>query len=576
MPAQRTLIMLSVIALALWYDRITRVSVVLALALALVLLVDPWAVLWPGFWLSFGAVALIFYTSAGRSAIVAPGSREAGAVLDADVGAAVGVGVAVGVGAAAGSFVHDKKNHGEPEPVTRLIHGFQASMHRSTACCLAFWRNTVWPELLSSSHTQYVLTLGLVPLTLLLFSQISLISPLANALAIPLISFVVTPCALLGAVLPAPFNGWLLGAGHACLQGLVRILEWFSQFPWAVWNAPQPTLLSFGCALAGTIWLLAPSGWPLRWTGLVAWVPLCFQPATAPPEGQFWVTALDVGQGSAVLIETAHHRLLYDTGPIYSGESNAGNRVIVPYLKARGIRRLDGMIITHGDNDHSGGALPVLQEIPTAWLLSSMRADHPIVSTVESKQGKSALASCVAGQSWEWDGVRFEMQHPVASDYGKLKNTSNAMSCTLKVSRRGQQMGGIESSMLLTGDIEAKQERSLLARSSAAVDKPDDKLPLPLRASVILVPHHGSGSSSTEAFLKAVQPTLAVFQFGYRNRFHHPKPVVWQRYADLGILRLRNDMGGAIILHFGDTVQFQEYRQNHARYWYAPLPPDRY
>ena len=365
-PAQRTLYMLSVVALALWSGRIANVSQILFAALGVVLLLDPWAVLWPGFWLSFGAVGVILYASVGRTA------------------------------------------------PARLP---QAS----------YWQRWL-PTLKSATRTQYAVTLGLVPLTMLLFGQVSLISPLANALAIPFVSLLVTPLALLGSVAPFPLDGWILGLAHACMTALAGVLAWMSDIPFAVWTAPIPPLWIFAFALAGTLWLLAPRGWPLRCIGAVGWLPLILQGPSAPAAGEMWVTAFDVGQGSAVLIETQRHRLLYDTGPAYSPESDGGNRVILPYLKGRGINVLDMMMVTHDDTDHSGGAISVMKEVAVTEVSSSLRDGHPIAATAPS------YTRCEAGQRWEWDGVQFEVFHPPAVVYDSTKWKTNDRSCVLKVS----------------------------------------------------------------------------------------------------------------------------------------------
>ncbi|MDB5773186.1 MAG: internalization-related competence protein ComEC/Rec2, partial [Burkholderia sp.] len=483
-PAQRTLYMLAVVAVALWVGRITSVSHVLCAALGVVLLLDPWAVLWPGYWLSFGAVAIILYATTGR---------------------------------------------------TQLHAGDEAPRKWMAA-------------LKSATHTQYVVTLGLVPLTILLFGQISLISPIANAFAIPLISFVVTPLSLAGSMLPAPLSGWLLGAAHLCVEWLALALHWFSELPVAVWTAPVPEWWIFLCALLGTLWLLAPRGWPLRWLGLVGWVPLLVNVPVHPKDGEMWITAFDVGQGTALLVETPNHRLLYDTGPTYSPEVDGGNRVILPYLKARGIGTLDAMIVSHSDTDHAGGALSILDEIRIGLVSSSLPPDHPIAGTASSHR------RCEASQAWTWDGVRFEMLHPTAGSYDSGKWKPNARSCTLKITLGAQ-------SILLPGDIEAQQEAELVERSADQ-----------LRASVLLAPHHGSGTSSTLPFLNAVKPDIAVFQVGYRNRYRHPKQEVFDRYGQLGIRRLRSDDSGAIMLHFrtmGPALELSEYRTEHARYWYG-------
>ena len=481
-PAQRTLYMLWVVAAALWCGRIGSVSHVLCIAAAVVLAIDPWAVLWPGFWLSFGAVAIILYASVGRRS---PSLAGAGRI--------------------------------------ERLHA----------------------QLRETARTQYVVTLGLVPLTMLLFGQVSLVSPLANAIAIPLVSLLVAPLALGGAILPAPLSVLLLSAAHALFAWLAAVLTWLSGLPAAVWAAPMPAFWMFACALIGALWLLAPRGWPVRWAGLVGWLPLLCNPASHPVAGNMTVTAFDVGQGMAVLIETAGHRLLYDTGPAYSPESDGANRVILPYLKSRGIDRLDGVIISHNDNDHSGGARSLFDEIRVGWVASSIAADSPIVVAAPSHR------RCVAGQRWTWDGVDFEMLHPGLASYDSTKWKPNARSCTLKITHGPY-------SMLLPGDIEAVQERELVA---ADADK--------LQSTVLLAPHHGSGTSSTVPFLQAVRPQLAIFQVGYRNRYHHPKPEIFARYAELAIGRYRNDLSGAITLQFGSTLTIGQYRHTHARYWYG-------
>ena len=489
-PAQRTLYMLWVVAAALWFGRLGSVSHVLCLAALAVIVLDPWAVLWPGYWLSFGAVAMILYASVGRMPV-------------------------------------------NPAAVPRRQH----------------W----WNQLQAATRGQYVVTVGLVPLTVLLFGQVSLVSPLANSVAIPVVSLLVTPMALAGSLMPAPVCGWVLLLAHQLVAWLAVCLVWLSELSWAVWSAPLPAAWMFVCALVGAVWLLAPRGWPARWLGLVGWLPLLCNTTAHPAPGTMTVTAFDVGQGMALLIETERHRLLYDTGPAYSPESDGGNRVIVPYLKARGIDRLDGMVISHNDNDHSGGALSIFKQIRTDWVASSLASDSAIV------QAAPGHRRCEAGQRWTWDGVDFELLHPGAASYDSLKWKPNARSCTLKITPHGA-AGASQAplSMLLAGDIEAIQEDELVG-----------SIPDKLRATVLLAPHHGSGTSSTLPFLLAVQPSIAIFQVGYRNRYHHPKPQVFERYRDLGIQRLRSDDSGAITLQFGSSLSIRTYRSEHARYWYG-------
>ena len=475
-PAQRTFYMLAVVAVALWVGRVTAASHVLCLALGVVLLLDPWAMLWPGFWLSYGAVAAILYASVGRLERKQPG-----------------------------------------------------------------WRG----GLLLAARTQWAVTVGLVPLTLLLFGQVSLVSPLANAVAIPVISLFVTPLALLGSVLPSPLAGWALGAAHGAVELLAGCLGWLAAPRLAVWSAPAPAPGILVLALVGAAWLLAPRGWPHRWAGLAAWTPLLTQLPSSPPAGEFTVTAFDVGQGMALLVETHRHRLLYDTGPQYAPGANGATRVILPFLRGRGIGSLDTMVVSHSDIDHSGGAADMLATLPVTDLLSSLPQSHPAVEAARRH------TRCGAGQQWRWDGVLFEMLGPETASYADHTLKSNARSCVLRISAGGK-------AVLLAADIEAVQEAELVRRTPQA-----------LRADVLLAPHHGSGTSSTMAFLQTVKPTLGVFQVGYRNRYRHPKAEVYARYADLGIRRLRTDETGAVTLHFGQTLSVTEHRREHARYWHG-------
>jgi competence protein ComEC len=490
-PAQRTLYMLCVVGMAMWMGRLSNVTHVLCLALGAVLVLDPWAVLWPGFWLSFGAVAVILYASAGRVER-APGKPHAHAA-------------------------------------GRALQGLRAA-----------------------AHTQLVVTLGLVPLTMLLFGQTSLVSPFANAVAIPLVSFLVTPLSLAGSILPSFAGTPVLALAHWMIEGLAAGLSWLSAFGAAVWSSPLPSWWAFAAAMAGGLWMLAPAGWPVRWLGAIGFAPLLLNVPAHPERDEVWVTAFDVGQGTAVLIETADHRLLYDTGPAYGPESDGGSRVILPYLKGRGITALDGVIISHSDADHSGGALSIMNEIRVGWVASSLPGDHDIVTRAADQ---ARHVRCEAGQEWAWNAVRFEMLHPTAGSYASTKWKPNARSCTLKLT-----MG--ERSLLLAGDIEAVQEDELVNSDKAR-----------LRSTVLLAPHHGSGTSSTLPFLHAVQPELAIFQVGYRNRYRHPKPEVFERYGQLGIKRVRSDESGAVMMTFdhgnaaGMTVS--EYRREHARYWHG-------
>jgi competence protein ComEC len=286
-PAQRTVYMLGVMAIGLWLGQASSAATVLATALSVVAALDPWAVMAPGFWLSFGAVALILYVSVGR---------------------------------------------------LRASH---------------------WA--LAWARTQWAVTLGLVPLLLAMFQQISLVSPLANALAIPAISFGVVPTALAGSLLP--FDA-LLHLAHGAMALTMAGLERFSALPESVWQQHAPGPWSLVVAVCGIVWMLLPRGFPVRWVGVACLLPLFLVLPPPPQPGSLSMTVLDVGQGLAIVIRTHAHALLYDAGPLYSPDADSGSRIVVPYLRATGVRRLDGMIVSHEDSDHAGGAASVLAAVP--------------------------------------------------------------------------------------------------------------------------------------------------------------------------------------------------------------------
>ncbi|MBI5791857.1 MAG: DNA internalization-related competence protein ComEC/Rec2 [Rhodocyclales bacterium] len=465
-PAQRTLYMLGVVALAHLAAREVAASRVLALALLLVLLLDPLAVLAAGFWLSFGAVALLFHIGGGR---LGP----------------------------------------------------------------AHW-------LVEWARAQWAVTLGMLPALLALFQQFSLVSPLANALAIPLVSLVITPLALLGSL---PLLDPLLSLAHLLTAWLMLFIDWLAAMPLAVWQQAAPPPWSVLLALAGGLWLLLPRGVAARWLGLLAFLPLLTMQPPRPVPGSVAMTVLDVGQGLAIHVQTATHDLLFDAGPAYSADADSGTRIIAPYLRAQGVRRLDAMVISHGDKDHEGGAASVIAALPVAVLKSSLPFEHALSALPVAHE------PCRDGDAWEWDGVRFEMLHPGEQP---LSRKSNDLSCVLRVTAGGR-------SMLLTSDIEMVSEQALLATHRTE-----------LAAAVMTAPHHGSRTSSTPDFIAAVGAHDVVFPVGYRNRFGHPKEEVVERYRQSGARLHRTDVDGAVSVTLGGAgVAFRHEREQRRRYWHS-------
>ena len=387
---------------------------------------------------------------------------------------------------------------------------------------------------------QWVVTLALTPLSLILFGQASVVGLLSNLLAIPWVTLVVTPLSLLG-VLWAP----LWQAAAWALWPLAWVLQWLATWPWAsVSMAAAPWALG-AAALAGGVLLALRWPWQWRLAGVPLLLPLLLWQAPRPAPGQFELLAADVGQGNAVIVRTARHTLVYDAGPRYSLESDAGHRVLVPLLRALG-ERVDMLVLSHRDSDHTGGARAVLAMHRGATLLSSIEEGHEL-------QGARTAMRCQAGQRWTWDGVDFSVLHPLPADYAAPAKP-NALSCVLRV-----QAG--DASALLAGDIEAPQEQVLLARG------PD------LAADVLLVPHHGSRTSSSLAFVQAVRPRWALVQAGYRNRFGHPVAEVMARYPSVGAQVVDSPHCGAMHWHTArpDVVQCE--RQDAARYWHHQSLP---
>lgn len=411
-----------------------------------------------------------------------------------------------------------------------------------------------WHTLLA---TQAAVTLGLAPLSIALFQQVSLVGPFANAVAIPLITMVVVPLTLLWLIAPIDL---LLTIAHQLIASLALGLQWLMTLPTPLWSQHMPPWWTVALALLGSLVLLAPRGWPHRWLGFVWCVPLFMIAPVRPAEGEFELTVLDIGQGTAAVVRTANHTMVYDTGPRWTDASDAGSRLIAPYLRATGSSRIHGLVVSHLDIDHSGGASSLLKGVPVDWMLTSVFAEAGIVQSA-NERGVKALG-CAAGQSWIWDGVRFDVLHPDANNYTEAKLKTNDRSCVVKISTP-------RFSALLTADVEARSEADIIVRYSAT--------PSVLKSDALLMPHHGSLTSSTPEFIKAVAPKIALINAGYRNRFGHPREAVLARYAERNIAVMRTDWHGAITLNSVDGIgKITKAREARQRYWAdRPDPADR-
>ncbi len=383
-----------------------------------------------------------------------------------------------------------------------------------------------------------LIALGLSPLLLLFFMETSLIAPIANIVAIPFISFLVVPVLLLASVftwLWPPLASLLFHLADNLLDIIFPLLNALSSVPFASWQSPVIPIYYWIPVILGCLLLLTPRSFPAKWIGLIGFIPLLFWSPDKPNQGEFWFTLLDVGQGLSAVIQTQHHTLVFDTGPKFSDDFNTGTAIVKPFLQSQGIQQIDTLIISHGDNDHIGGAIPLINEINTLNILSSVPHLLP-----DAK-------ACNSGQSWQWDGVDFTIFHPNDDDQG----SENNLSCVLRVSTS-------TGSILLTADIEKEAERLLVQRYGEM-----------LKSTILIAPHHGSKTSSSQIFINAVSPQVTLLPTGYRNRYNFPHSVVIQRYHQKKIRLLNTAQQGAIQIEFlrNSISKPTRWRQSNQKLW---------
>lgn len=463
-PAQRALIMLSIVMLSIFWRHKVQSSQVLSIALISVLLFDPVAVLSPGFWLSFAAVAIISLAALGRIDI-------------------------------------DKD-----------------------------WR--IWGRL------QWRISLALIPLLVFLFQQASLVSPLANLFAIPVISFLVVPLVLIATSMVSfmPDLAMLMySSADAIMGALWWILSYLADTPISQWYGVKPLFVPLCLASLGFALLLTPKGWPAKYLGVFFILPLIWPNVHPLNEGEVEITLLDVGQGLAVVVQTKDHVLIFDTGPKFSENFDTGAAVVIPFLRQKNINKLNMLILSHKDNDHRGGFESIQKEFKPDILLSSYK--------------EKGSEKCRARNNWVWDGVLFEMLNPDESISYKKRNNA---SCVLRVSVGTQ-------SLLLSADIEKRAEKQLVKHRYKQ-----------LKSTYLVAPHHGSKTSSSQPFLEAVDPDIVLIPVGYKNRYRMPHATVLKRYNDMHIPIFETYKSGAILVRLGQNSSSLipgEYRKQSQKYW---------
>jgi competence protein ComEC len=418
----------------------------------------------------------------------------------------------------------------------------------------------------------WVTSVGLSPLLLLFFQQVSLIAPLANLVAVPVISLLAVPLSLLAVValfISSALASPLFYLADAVLQGLWWLLAYLAEIPLASINHAPPSYWALLFAVPGVLLLLAPIGIPARRLSLVMFLPLVFTEVKRPETGDINMTLLDVGQGLSVVVQTANHLLIYDAGAKFSEQSDMGQSVLLPFLRSQGVDKIDSLIISHGDNDHIGGAASLMRGIPAEKVLTS----------VPQQLNEYAPITCTAGQSWLWDGVEFTMLGPAAPVPDRFAAytpslviaapapgrfaaytpslvikrafvSDNDNSCVLKIQ-------SAHGTVLLVGDIEAAAESWLVETYGET-----------LKAEVLVAPHHGSKTSSTAGFLQAIQPDYVLIPAGYRNQYGHPHKDVLARYRQVNAKALNSADSGAIVVNVQDNLfVVQGMRETESKYW---------
>ncbi len=474
LPTQRAMIMLSVVLLALVMKKRILPAYVFSTALVIVLIYDSFAVLSVSFWLSFGAVALIYY------------------------------------------FIFTSSQSGVSTKTSRF----------------RYWL-----------HLQIFISIGLLPLTIQFFQQAPVLSPVANIVAVPIVGFIIVPLCFIGSILLFINDSAAIivfDAVAAIFSMLWVFLQWFSDLSFSTYAFATPSLIALFLALFGLGMFFLPNILHIRALALICCLPILLPFHSQIERGEFKLSVLDVGQGLSLVVQTSEQSLVFDAGPRFSRNLDAGRAVVIPFLREQGINKLDILLISHADNDHIGGARSILSGIKVKNILTSAPDKFTTVN-------EYTLSRCVQGQSWQWDGVQFEIIYPAEKDYASGLSKNN-LSCVLLVSSKTQRV-------LFTGDIEREAERLILRRYPNLSD-----------LDLIVAPHHGSKTSSSNRFVQQLVPQRVIMPVGWRNRYHFPHPQVLDRYQSVQADIYHTSESGAISFD-SNTREISQYRDQKRSYW---------
>jgi competence protein ComEC len=432
-------------------------------------------------------------------------------------------------------------------PISLMMPGFKLSFAAVVVLlwfAKGYWRATTGKRLVQLTVMQCTLLLGLMPLTILIFQRVAVVAPLVNIITVPVFSLVTVPLMIASMVLyplSVSASNFLLDTSAASIQLIQRLINAFAQLPFA--DVHISGVDGFGGTIAcivllPVLWVVLPRGWPGRWVAMLAVISLLVHQPATPPRRCFDTHVLDVGQGLAVVVQTQQKTLVFDTGPSYRNNGSAATAVVLPFLRYKGISELDWLVISHSDDDHAGG----VPDFDGSIEMGKVFAGEPL------RNSELDTNKCVAGQTWQADEVEFAFIHPGA---GHVRS-GNDSSCVLTISAGSHRL-------VLTGDIEKEGERLALTRMQQG------------GSTVVVIPHHGSLTSSSPRFVNHLRPEIAIASAGYANRWGFPKQRVTRRWEGVGATVLDTGRSGAISLRLcsnGGVTRMREERVWDRRFWH--------